>query len=121
MTGSHPVGKGVSSLMSIVSNQPISSPVLIGREREQDHLHALIDQVGQGHGQAILLSGEAGVRETSPADRRKREASGARFFLVPEHLKPPSARLPFSFSHPPWFSLPSPPPLGENRETNTSN
>src|SRR5260370_37327172 len=81
MTGSHPVGKGVSSLMLIVSNQPISSPVLIGREREQAHLHALIDQVGQGHGQAILLSGEAGIGKSRLADEGKRQA-GEQGFLV---------------------------------------
>src|SRR5260370_34921542 len=96
MTGSHPVGKGVSSLMLIVSNQPISSPVLIGREREQAHLHALIDQVGQGHGQAILLSGGAGVGKSRLANEGRRRPSEQGFLVPPGPCFPPDPTFPYA-------------------------
>src|SRR5260370_706268 len=96
MTGSHPVGKGVSSLMSIVSNQPISSPVLIGREREQAHLHALIDPVGQGHGQAILLSGEAGIGKSRLADEGRRQASEQGFLVLQGTCFPTDRSSPYA-------------------------
>src|SRR5260370_40156933 len=96
MTGSRPVGKGVSSLMSIVSKQPISSPVLIGREREQAHLHALIDQVGQGHGQAILLSGEAGIGKSRLAAEGKRQASGQGFLVLQGTCFPTDRSAPYA-------------------------
>src|SRR5260370_4766060 len=96
MTGSRPVGKGVSSLMSIVSKQPISSPVLIGREREQAHLHALIDQVGQGHGQAILLSGEAGIGKSRLADEGKRQAGEQGILVLQGNGSPPARSAPYA-------------------------
>ncbi len=68
--------------MSIVSNQPISSPVLIGREREQAHLRALIDQVRRGQGQAILLSGEAGIGKSRLARDVRRQASEQGFLVL---------------------------------------
>jgi len=68
--------------MPIVTNQPISSPVLIGRDREQAHLHALIDQVRQGHGQAILLSGEAGIGKSRLAAEVRRQASEQGFLVL---------------------------------------
>jgi DNA-binding CsgD family transcriptional regulator len=67
--------------MSTMSNQPISSPVLIGREREVAALRSLIDQVRQGHGQVMLLSGEAGIGKSRLLDEGKRLA-GEQGFLV---------------------------------------
>ena len=63
--------------MSILSNQPISSPIMIGREREVAALHALIDQVRQGQGQVLLLSGEAGIGKSRLAAEGKRIFIGA--------------------------------------------
>jgi DNA-binding CsgD family transcriptional regulator len=82
--------------MSIVSNQPISSPVLIGREREQTHLHALIDQVRRGHGQAILLSGEAGIGKSRLAAEGRRQASGQGFLVLQGTCFPTDRSAPYA-------------------------
>ena len=86
----------MSSLMSIVSNQPISSPVLIGREREQAHLHALIDQVKRGHGQAILFSGEAGIGKSRLAAEGRRLASGQGFLVLQGTCFPTDRSAPYA-------------------------
>jgi predicted ATPase len=82
--------------MPIVTNQPISSPVLIGREREQAHLHALIDQVRQGHGQAILLSGEAGIGKSRLAAEGRRQASGQGFLVLQGTCFPTDRSSPYA-------------------------
>ncbi len=82
--------------MSIVSNQPISSPVLIGREREQAHLHALIDQVRRGHGQVILLSGEAGIGKSRLAAQGKRQASAQGFLVLQGTCFPTDRSSPYA-------------------------
>jgi predicted ATPase len=68
--------------MSIVSNQPIYSPVLIGRGREQAHLHALINQVNREQGQTILLSGEAGIGKSRLARDGRRQANEQGFLVL---------------------------------------
>jgi DNA-binding CsgD family transcriptional regulator/tetratricopeptide (TPR) repeat protein len=82
--------------MSIVSNQPISSPVLIGREREQAHLHALIDQVRRGQGQVVLLSGEAGIGKSSLAAEGRRQASGQGFLVLQGTCFPTDRSSPYA-------------------------
>jgi hypothetical protein len=63
-------------------NQPISSPVLVGRERELATLSALIERVKQGHGQVLLLSGEAGIGKSRLLAEGKRKASEQGFLLL---------------------------------------
>jgi tetratricopeptide (TPR) repeat protein/DNA-binding CsgD family transcriptional regulator len=82
--------------MSIVSNQPITSPVLIGREREQAHLYALIDQVRRGHGQVILLSGEAGIGKSRLAAQGKRQASEQGFLVLQGTCFPTDRSAPYA-------------------------
>jgi predicted ATPase len=69
-------------MMSIRSNQPINSLVLIGREREVATLQSLIEQVKQGHGQVLLLSGEAGIGKSRLLAEGKRQASSQGFLLL---------------------------------------
>ena len=80
--------------MSSVSNQPTSSPVLIGREREQDYLHALIAQVRQGHGQVMLLSGEAGIGKSRLAATGKILASEQGFLVLQGNCFPTDRSAP---------------------------
>ncbi|GAC1361882.1 MAG: hypothetical protein PVS3B1_22450 [Ktedonobacteraceae bacterium] len=82
--------------MSIVSNQPIRSPILIGREREQAHLHTLIDQVRRGQGQAILLSGEAGIGKSRLAAEGRRLASGQGFLVLQGTCFPTDRSSPYA-------------------------
>src|SRR5262249_12490434 len=41
-------------------------PALLEREVELDALHRAFERAGDGHGSAVIVSGEAGVGETSP-------------------------------------------------------
>ncbi len=40
---------------------PVICPVVVGRARDLESLHAVLDRVCRGRGQTVLLSGEAGV------------------------------------------------------------
>ena len=82
--------------MPIVSNQPIGSPVLIGREKEQAHLQALIDQVRRGQGQVLLLSGEAGIGKSRLAAEGKRQASEQGFLALQGNCFPTDRFSPYA-------------------------
>ncbi len=82
--------------MSILSNQPISSPILIGREREVAALRALIDQVRQGQGQVLLLSGEAGIGKSRLAAEGKRQAGEQGFLVLQGNCFPPDHSSPYA-------------------------
>ncbi len=82
--------------MSIMFNQPIRSPVLIGREREIATLSALIDQVKQGHGQMLLLSGEAGVGKSRLLAEGKRQASSQGFLVLQGTCFPTDRSSPYA-------------------------
>ena len=47
--------------MAVSVNKPIICPVLIGRTTELTSLRALLEQVKDGQGQVVALSGEAGI------------------------------------------------------------
>jgi hypothetical protein len=81
VVGFHLFVKRQTSMTSTLSNQPISSPILIGREREVAILQSLIDQVKQGHGQVLLLSGEAGIGKSRLLAEGKRQASEQGFLV----------------------------------------
>jgi predicted ATPase len=78
------------------SNQPISSPVLIGREREVATLRSLIDQAKQGRGQVLLLSGEAGIGKSRLLVEGKREASAQGFLILQGACFPTDRSTPYA-------------------------
>jgi predicted ATPase/DNA-binding NarL/FixJ family response regulator len=82
--------------MSILSNQPISSPILIGREREVTRLGELIDRVMQKQGQVLLLSGEAGIGKSRLAAEGKRQASEQGFLVLQGNCFPPDHSSPYA-------------------------
>src|SRR2546421_2885133 len=94
--GFHLFVKGQTYSMSIMSNQPISSPVLIGRERERATLSALIDQVKQGHGQVLLLSGEAGIGKSRLLAEGKRQGSSQGFLVLQGTCFPTDRSSPYA-------------------------
>jgi DNA-binding CsgD family transcriptional regulator/tetratricopeptide (TPR) repeat protein len=83
-------------MMSIMSNKPISSPVLIGREREIATFQSLIDQVKQGHGQVLLLSGEAGIGKSRLLAEGKRQASSQGFLVLQGTCFPTDRSSPYA-------------------------
>ncbi len=82
--------------MSIMSNQPISSPILIGRERERATLSALIHEVKQGRGQVLLLSGEAGIGKSRLLAEGKRQAFEQRFLVLQGTCFPTDRSSPYA-------------------------
>ena len=55
-----------------------SSPLLVGREREQDTLRAALADAFGGHGRLVLLGGEAGIGKTTLAQDLAGETGNAR-------------------------------------------
>jgi len=82
--------------MSTMFNQPICSPVLIGREREIATLQSLIDQVKQGQGRVVLLSGEAGIGKSRLLAAVKRRASEQGFLVLQGACFPTDRSSPYA-------------------------
>lgn len=76
--------------------KPTRSPVLIGRKAEVASLHALIDQVAQGNGQAVLLSGEAGIGKSRLAAEVKTEAHAHGFLVLQGSCFPADRSSPYA-------------------------
>jgi len=77
-------------------NQPIRSPVLIGREREVATLQTLIDQARQGRGQVLLLSGEAGIGKSRLLAEGKRQAGEQGFLALQGNCFPTDRSAPYA-------------------------
>ena len=82
--------------MPILPNQPVSSPILIGRAREAAILQSLIDQTQQGHGQVLLLSGEAGIGKSRLLVEGKRQASEQGFLVLQGTCFPTDRSAPYA-------------------------
>jgi DNA-binding CsgD family transcriptional regulator len=82
--------------MSIASNKPVSSPVLIGRQAEVASLHVLIDQASAGHGQVVLLSGEAGIGKSRLAAEVKTQAQAHGFQVFQGNCFPTDRSAPYA-------------------------
>ncbi len=82
--------------MSTMFNQPISSPVLIGRQREVATLQSLIDQAREGRGQVLLLSGEAGIGKSRLLAEGKRQASERGFLVLQGTCFPTDRSSPYA-------------------------
>ncbi len=83
-------------MLSPLSNQPIRSPVLIGREQEIATLQSLLEQVRQGHGQVVLLSGEAGIGKSRLAAEVKTQAQAHGFLVLQGTCFPTDHAAPYA-------------------------
>lgn len=83
-------------MLSPLSNQPIRSPVLIGREQEVATLQSLLEQVRQGHGQVMLLSGEAGIGKSRLAAEVKTQAQAQGFLALQGACFPTDHSAPYA-------------------------
>lgn len=82
--------------MLVVSNKPVSSPVLIGRQLELIILHTLIAQARKGQGQVVLLGGEAGIGKSRLAAEVKTQAHGQGFLVLQGSCFPTDRSAPYA-------------------------
>jgi tetratricopeptide (TPR) repeat protein len=68
--------------MAMTFNKPLICPVLVGRTAEFAALCLLIDQVKDGKGQVILVSGEAGIGKSRLVAEAKTYADSHGFLLL---------------------------------------
>ncbi len=80
----------------MMSNQPFSSPILIGREQEIAILQSLVDQAKQGHGKVLLLGGEAGIGKSRLLAEGKRQASEQGFLVLQGACFPTDRSAPYA-------------------------
>jgi DNA-binding CsgD family transcriptional regulator/tetratricopeptide (TPR) repeat protein len=72
-----------AEIMNTPLDRPITCPVLVGRAIEIAGLRAILGAAALGHGQVILISGEAGIGKSRLVSHMKSDAS-ARGFLTLE-------------------------------------
>ncbi len=82
--------------MSIIANKPVRSPILVGRQAEVASLRALLDQARQGHGQVVLLSGEAGIGKSRLAAEVKKQAQAQGFLVLQGNCSPTDRSAPYA-------------------------
>jgi DNA-binding CsgD family transcriptional regulator len=83
-------------IMSIVSSKPVICRVLVGRQGEVASLHALIDHAGKGHGQLVLISGEAGIGKSRLAAEVKTQAQAHGFLALQGSCFPTDRSAPYA-------------------------
>ena len=66
-------------------NQPIISPLLVGRVGESDYLGQALAAARQGQGAVVLLAGEAGVGKSRLAQEVRRQAAACGFDVLIGH------------------------------------
>ncbi len=76
-------------------------PTLIGRAPERAALRVLMDHTKGGHGQVVLLSGEAGIGKTRLVRDVQREADAHGFLLYQGACFPTDRSCPYA----PWLDL----------------
>jgi predicted ATPase/DNA-binding CsgD family transcriptional regulator len=82
--------------MSIVSNKPVSSPALIGRQADIASLSTVIEQARKGYGQVVLLSGEAGIGKSRLAAEVKTQALAHGFVVLQGSCFPTDRSAPYA-------------------------
>ena len=82
--------------MAASFDKPVICPVLIGRTADLEALHLHIDQVKEGKGQTILLSGEAGIGKSRLVAEAKAYALSIGFLLLQGHCFQPDHSCPYA-------------------------
>ena len=77
--------------MTILLDQPVVCPVLIGRSAEMALLQERLEAAKRGQGGVVLLSGEAGIGKSRLLAELQRSASDHRFRLLGGRLSQPIA------------------------------
>ena len=83
----------------IALNKPALCPIVIGRSADLTALHTLIDQVKSGKeqkGQAVLISGEAGIGKSRLVSEAKKYASAQDFLLFQGNCFPTDVSYPYA-------------------------
>src|SRR5262245_51024562 len=82
--------------MAIPFQQQIVCPIVIGRAPQLDALRQLIDAASGGHGQAVLISGEAGVGKSRLVAEAKRYAAARDVLLLQGACFPQDSACPYA-------------------------
>ncbi|MEP7358005.1 MAG: AAA family ATPase, partial [Anaerolineales bacterium] len=77
-------------------NKSLISPILVGRARPLNSLSQLVEQAGLGHGQTVILAGEAGVGKTRLVAEVRRLAEPDLQVALEGHCFEPDRALPFA-------------------------
>jgi class 3 adenylate cyclase len=76
--------------------QPVVCPILIGRASQLDDLHQHIDRASDGHGQTVLIAGEAGVGKSRLVAEAKAYAAARGFLLLQAACFPQDSACPYA-------------------------
>lgn len=87
--------------MTILLDQPVVCPVLIGRSAEMDVLQERLEAAKRGLGGVVLLSGEAGIGKSRLLAELQRSASAHGFQLFSGQCFPADRSCPYA----PLFDL----------------
>ncbi len=82
--------------MAIPFLQQIVCPILIGRAPQLDALRQLVDAASGGHGQTVLISGEAGVGKSCLVAEARAYAAGRNVLLLQGACFPQDAACPYA-------------------------
>jgi predicted ATPase len=86
-------GKGT---MTVSVDKPIICPVLIGRTPELTSLRAQLEQVKGGHGQVVLISGEAGIGKSRLMMETRAIATAEGFLVLQGSCFPTDRSCPYA-------------------------
>jgi len=76
--------------------QPVICPILIGRAAQLDPLGQCIDRASDGHGQTVLIAGEAGVGKSRLLAEAKAYAAERRIALLQGACFPQDSAYPYA-------------------------
>ena len=82
--------------MAASTNKTLVSPILIGRARPLNSLSQLVEQARLGHGQTVIVAGEAGIGKTRLVAEVQRLAERDALVLLEGHCFEPDRALPFA-------------------------
>ncbi len=82
--------------MAIALEKPIVCPVLIGRATQWEALNSVLAQASAGHGQAVLLAGEAGIGKSRLVAETTARAMDGGFTALEGRCFEPDHSLPYA-------------------------
>ena len=76
--------------------RPLLSPILVGRDDLLELAERRLAEAAAGHGQLLMLAGEAGIGKTRMLDAILRKAAAAGFRIAKGNLAPQDRQVPLA-------------------------